>query len=54
VDVILLGQGTAEALAASLARAMAHAVPVTLDRWRRRGLGQRLRELLAWLVADLL
>ena len=53
MDVILLGQETAEALAASLARAMAHAVPVTLDR-RRRGLGQRLRELLTGPVADLL
>ena len=54
VDAILLGPEAAEALAASMARVMAHSAPVTLDEWRRRGVGQRLRELLAWPVADLL
>jgi cardiolipin synthase A/B len=54
VDAVLLGPEAAEALGASMERAMANAVPVTLDRWRGRGLGQRLRELLAWPVADLL
>ena len=54
VDAILLGPEAAAALGASMARVMANAAPVTLDQWRRRGVGQRLRELLAWPVADLL
>jgi cardiolipin synthase len=54
VDAVLLGREASEALAASMARVMAHSVPVTLDQWRGRGVGQRLRELLAWPVADLL
>ncbi len=54
VDAILLGQESAKALEASMSRVMAHSVPVTLDQWRGRGVRQRLRELLAWPVADLL
>jgi len=42
------------ALEAILARGMARATPVTLDWWQQRGIGQRLRELLSWPMADLL
>ncbi len=54
VDAVLLGRETGAALESALARAMARAVPVTLDGWRGRGVGQRLRELLAWPLTDLL
>ena len=54
VDAVLLGREVGEALEAVLARGMARDVPVTLDRWRRRGAGQRLREFLPWPFADLL
>jgi cardiolipin synthase len=54
VDAVLLEPDLGKATEAILARGMARAVPVTLDRWRRRGLGQRLEELLAWPFADLL
>ena len=54
VDAILLERGSAEAMAASMERVMAHAVPVTLEDWRQRGARQRLRELLALPVLDLL
>ena len=54
VDAILLEREAAEGLEAAMARGMALAFPMTLDRWRGRGLGQRLRELLALPVADLL
>ncbi|GAA0596531.1 phospholipase D-like domain-containing protein [Craurococcus roseus] len=54
VDAIVLEPEAAAALGASMTRVMAHAVPVTLDLWRGRGLGQRLRELAAWPVANLL
>jgi cardiolipin synthase len=54
VDAVLLGREVGAALEAILARAMARAVPVTLERWRQRDLGQRLQELLSWPFADLL
>ena len=37
-----------------LLRVMARAAPVTLERWRERGFGQRLREFVAWPLTDLL
>lgn len=40
--------------AASAARVMAQAEPVSLERWRRRGAGQRLFEVLTWPMLDLL
>lgn len=54
VDAVLLGPEAGTALEAALARATADAAPVTLERWRRRGTGQRLRELLALPLTDLL
>ncbi len=54
VDAVLLGPEAGAALEAAMARAAARAVPVTLDGWRRRSVGQRLRELLSWPVTDLL
>jgi cardiolipin synthase A/B len=54
VDAILLERRAADALGASMEHVMAHAVPVALDDWRGRGVGQRLRELLAWPILDLL
>jgi cardiolipin synthase A/B len=54
VDAVLLEHDLGKATEAILARGMARAVPVTLDRWRQRGLGQRLEEVLAWPFADLL
>jgi cardiolipin synthase len=54
VDAVLLEPDLGKATEAILARGMARAVPVALDPWRRRGLGQRLEELLAWPFADLL
>lgn len=52
VDVIILDRWASEGLAAAMERVMAHSVPVTLDEWRGRGAGQRLRELLAWPLLD--
>jgi cardiolipin synthase A/B len=54
VDAIMLGRETGSAFEAVLERAMARAAPVSLDRWRERGVGQRLRELLSWPLRDLL
>ena len=54
VDAVLLGREVGTALEAIMERAMSRAAPVALDRWRRRGIGQRLRELLSWPVRDLL
>ena len=54
VDAIVLGPEMGAAVEASMARVMAHAEPVSLERWRRRGIGQRLREVVTWPVLDLL
>ena len=54
VDAVMLGREAAAPFEAVLERAMARAAPVSLERWRRRGVGRRLRELLAWPVRDLL
>ena len=54
VDAVLLGREAGAAVEAIMERAMSRAAPVTLDGWRRRGVGQRLRELLYWPLADLL
>ncbi len=54
VDAVLLGREVGTALEAIMERAMSRATPVALDRWQRRGIGQRLRELLSWSVRDLL
>jgi cardiolipin synthase len=54
VDAVLLGPEAGAELEAAMARAAARATPVTLEGWRRRPVGQRLRELLSWPVADLL
>jgi cardiolipin synthase len=54
VDAVLLGPEAAAELEAAMRRATARAVPVTLDGWRGRGAGRRLRELLSWPLTDLL
>jgi len=54
VDAVLLGPEAAASLEAAMARVAARATPVTLEGWRQRGVGQRLRELLSWPVTDLL
>ncbi len=54
VDAILLGREVATELEAVLARGMSRAAPVTLEGWRKRGIGRRLREMLSWPLADLL
>ncbi len=54
VDAVLLGREVGTALEAIMERAMSRSTPVALDRWQRRGIGQRLRELLSWPVRDLL
>ena len=54
VDAVVLGPEVGAAIEASMARVMARATPVSLQRWRERGAGQRLRELLAQPVLDLL
>ena len=54
VDAVLLGREVGEALEGIIERAMSRATPVTLDGWRGRSIGQRLRELLAWPLTDLL
>lgn len=53
-DAVLLGPEAGAAMEASIARVMARATPASLERWRDRGAGQRLRELVAWPVLDLL
>lgn len=53
-DAVMLGREVGTALEAILARGMARAIPVTLDQWQQRGVGQRLRELLSWPMADFL
>jgi cardiolipin synthase len=54
VDVIVQGSEIGAALEASMARVMAQAVPVSLEQWRERGIGQRLQEVLTWPLQDLL
>jgi cardiolipin synthase len=54
VDAVLLGPEAAGALEAAMRRATERATPVTLDGWRGRSVGQRLREWLSWPLADLL
>ena len=54
VDAVLLGPEAAAPLEAALRRTAERAPPVTLDGWRGRSVGQRLRELLSWPLADLL
>ena len=54
VDAVLLGPEAAAPLEAAMARAADRAVPVTLNGWRGRSVGQRLRELVAWPLTDLL
>lgn len=54
VDAILLGAEVAAVLANILERAMRRAAPVSLDGWKGRSTGQRLRELLSWPVRDML
>ena len=54
VDAVVLGPEMGAALEAATARIMARATPVSLDRWRERGAGQRLSEWLTRPVLDLL
>ena len=54
VDAVLLGEEMGATLEAAMARVARRAVEVTLDGWRRRSAGQRLREALSWPLADLL
>ena len=54
VDVVVLGPEAGAAVEASMKRVMVHATAVSLEHWRGRGVGQRLREVLTWPVLDLL
>lgn len=54
VDAVLLGPEAAASLESAMGRVASRAAPVTLEAWRRRGAGQRLRELLSWPVRDML
>ena len=54
VDAVLLGPEAAASLESAMGRVASRAKPVTLEAWRGRGAGQRLRELLSWPVRDML
>ena len=54
VDAIVLGADTAARLEALLARDWEQAKPVTLEAWKRRGLGPRLQEQMSRVIIDLL
>lgn len=53
VDAVVLGPEVGAVLEAATARVMARARPVSLEEWQKRGIGQRLREVLAAPVLDL-
>lgn len=50
VDAIILGRDTAAEVERVLAADMAEGRPIALQEWRERGLGERLRELMARVV----
>ena len=52
VDAVLLGPEMGASLESAMGRVAGQAEPVTLEGWRRRGLGQRFKELLAWPLTD--